>query len=123
MPLKRARFGIKMFSLCETSGYLWNSYVYLGKEPDGQDANLQLVNRLGKRGAVIPQLMETLLGKGYHVHVEHWYTSEELFRYLYENGTAACGTARKNRIKLPASFKNSRLKEGEHQFRRMIASH
>ena len=30
IPMKRARFGIKMFSLCETSGY-----VYLGKEPKG----------------------------------------------------------------------------------------
>ena len=29
IPLKRATFGIKMFSLCENSGYLWNSYVYL----------------------------------------------------------------------------------------------
>ena len=27
VPLKWARFGIIMFSLCETSGYLWNSYV------------------------------------------------------------------------------------------------
>ena len=116
IPLKRARFGIKMFSLCETSG--WNSYVYLGKEPDGRDADQQLVNRLGKSGAVVPRLMETLLDNGYHVYVDNWYTSEELFRYLHENGTAACGTARKNRVKLPSSFKNNRLKKGEHQFRR-----
>lgn len=27
IPLKRARFGIKMFSLFESTGYLWNSYV------------------------------------------------------------------------------------------------
>ena len=26
------RFGIKMFSLCEVMGYLWNSFVYLGKK-------------------------------------------------------------------------------------------
>ena len=31
IPSKRARFGIKLFSLCEDSGYLWNSFVYLGK--------------------------------------------------------------------------------------------
>ena len=31
IPNKRARFGIKMFSLCEVSGYLCNSFVYLGK--------------------------------------------------------------------------------------------
>ena len=29
VPNKRARFGIKMFSVCEVSGYLWNSFVYL----------------------------------------------------------------------------------------------
>ena len=28
---KRARFGLKVFSLCEDSGYLWNSFVDLGK--------------------------------------------------------------------------------------------
>ena len=56
-----------MFSLCENSGYLWNSYVYLGKEPDRHVADQQLVNRLGLSGAVIPRLMENLLGKGYCV--------------------------------------------------------
>lgn len=94
-----------MFSLCETTGYLWNSYVYLGKEPDAAAADQQLICRLGKIGAVIPRLMEGLLGKGYKLFVDNWYTSEELFSYLYENNTAACGTARKNRLKLPASLK------------------
>jgi len=42
-----------MFSLCEKSGYLWNSYVYLGKEPDAHAADQQLVNRLGLSGAVL----------------------------------------------------------------------
>ena len=32
IPNKGSRFGIKIFSLCELSGYLWNSFVYLGKE-------------------------------------------------------------------------------------------
>ena len=42
IPMKRSRFGIKMFSLCEDTGYLWNSYVYLGKE-NSRDADGQLV--------------------------------------------------------------------------------
>jgi len=67
IPLKCARFGIKMFSLYKTSRKLWNSYTYLGKEPDSQDANLQLVNRLWKSGAVIARLPGTLLCNGYHV--------------------------------------------------------
>ena len=112
IPLKLARFGIKMFSLCENSGYLWNSYVYLGKEPDRHAADRQLLNRLGLSGVVIPRLMENLLDKGYHVYV----CSEALFTYLSEHDTAACGIARKNRLKLPATFKTPNLPKGEHRF-------
>ena len=118
IPMKRARFGIKMFSLCENSGYLWNSFVYLGKEPNRNGDDPQLVRRLGKSGAVIPRLMETLLNKGYRLYVDNWYTSQELFTYLHENSTAACGTARKNRIKLPRAFTEAPLAKGEHSFRR-----
>lgn len=118
IPLKRARFGIKMFSLCETTGYLWKSYVYLGKEPVAATTDPQMVRRLGKSGAVIPRLMQDLLGKGYKLFVDNWYTSEELFSYLFENETTACGTARKNRLQLPASLKTPRLTKGEHAFRR-----
>ena len=50
-----------MFSLRETTGYLWNSYVYLGKEPDAVATSMEMVRRLGKSGAVIPRLMEGLL--------------------------------------------------------------
>jgi hypothetical protein len=107
-----------MFSLCETSGYLWNSYVYLGKEPDDNLSDKALVQRLGKSGAVVPRLMEMLLGKGYHVYVDNWYTSENLVECLGENQTAACGTAKKNRLALPASFMKSNLRKGEHCFRR-----
>ena len=118
IPLKQARFGIKLFSLCENSGYLWNSYVYLGKEPDRHATDRQLVNRLGSSGAVIPRLMENPLDKGYRVYVDNWYTSEPLFTYLSEYNTAACGTARKKRHKLPATFTTPNLPKGEHRFRR-----
>lgn len=107
-----------MFSLCENSGYLWNSYVYLDKEPDGRAADRLLVNRLGMSGAVIPRLMENLLEKGYHVYADNWYTSETLFAYLSEHDKAACGTARKNRLKLPAAFTSPNPPKGEHRFRR-----
>ena len=37
IPSKRARFGIKIFSLCESSGYLWNSFVCIGKDPSADN--------------------------------------------------------------------------------------
>ena len=52
IPNKRARFGIKLFSLCEDSGYMWNSFVYLGKEAPEivceRDENI--VKQMGKSG-------------------------------------------------------------------------
>lgn len=119
-PLKHAKFRIKMFSLCETCGYLWNlskqRWLWC-RSATGQ--------QVGAKWYCCLTVIETLPGNGYHVHVDSWYTSEELFRYLYDNGITLCGTARrKNHVKWLALFKNCCQKEGEHQLWRndMLAS-
>ena len=50
--------------------------------------------------------------------MDNWYTSLKLFQHLESNGTAACGTARKERIMPPRSLRNESLKCGESTFRR-----
>ena len=55
-----------MFSLFETTGYLWNSYVYLGKVPNAVATDMEMVRRMAKSDAVIPRLLESLLEKGYN---------------------------------------------------------
>ena len=62
IPNKRSRFGIKMFSLCEVSWYLWNSFVYLGKETIMSNEEQEYIKKLGKSGAVVPKLMADLYG-------------------------------------------------------------
>ena len=114
-----------MFSLCETTGYLWKSYVYLSKVPTAVATDMKMVRTLGKSGAVIPRIMEGLLGKGYKLFVDNWYTSEERYSFLYENRIASCGAARKNSLRLPVSITTPRLAKGELTFRRkddMIAA-
>ena len=101
IPNKHAQFGIKMFSLCEVCGYLWNSFVYCGKNSVETPEDAVLEKELGKSGAVIPKLKKDLYGKGYHLYIENWYTSENLFNHLQVNGTTACGTAMSNRLKAP----------------------
>ena len=33
IPIKRARFGIKSFEICESVlGYIWNFFIYIGKD-------------------------------------------------------------------------------------------
>ena len=49
IPSKKARFGIKLFSLCEDSGYLWNSFAYLGKNTINENQH-QLERRIDKSG-------------------------------------------------------------------------
>ena len=73
---------------------------------------------LGKISAVIPKFMSGLFGIGYTLFVDNWYTSEKLFKYLEENGTTACGTARANRLQLPKSFKKEPLQQGQYIFLR-----
>ena len=65
-----------------------------------------------------PKLMLELYNKGYHVYIDNWYTSLKFFQYLESNGTAACCTARKNRIMPLWSLRNESLKRGESVFRR-----
>ena len=95
IPSKRARFGIKLFSLCEDSGYLWNSFVYLGKTTINENQH-QLERRISKYGIVVTSLLSDLLGLSYKLFVDNCYTSETIFNYLYENKTCAVGTVRKN---------------------------
>ena len=114
IPSKRARFGIKLFSLCEDSGYLWNSFVYLGKTTINENQH-QLERRIGKSGIIVTSLLSDLLGLGYKLFVDNWYTSEALFDYLYENKTCS---VRKNRLKLPKSVTNEKLGRGQFTFRR-----
>ena len=78
IPNKRCWFGIKSFSLCKTSGYLWNLYVYLGKV-NNSPGDAAYMEELGKSGAAVPKLMSELYNKGYHVYMDNWYTSLKLF--------------------------------------------
>ena len=115
IPSKRARFGIKVFALCESSGYMANFIVYVGKD-DSYDPDM--VRELGKSGAVVGKLMQPYNNKGYHLYVDNWYTSVPLAHYLVSHGTAMCGTVRKNRHGLPKRLTANRtLSKGEFIFR------
>ena len=112
-----------MFSLCEVSHYLSNSFVYWGKNSVKTPEDAVLEKELGKSGAVALRLMKHLYGKGYCLYIDNWYTSKTLFNHLHVNGTATCDTARPNRLKAttrnppPSSFKGQRLEKADYSFR------
>jgi len=116
VPNKRAKFGIKIFSPCDNSGYLWNSEVYAGKNKVLSKNAISLEQLVGKSGAVVLRLMKPLLGRGYRLFIDNWYTSYHLYRNLLDEKTVACGTLRKNRANLPLSFASEKLKRGETRY-------
>ena len=112
MPTKRARFGIKFYSLCDNNGYLYNSEIYFGSKNE----ELDLQAKLGKSGCVVHRLLQPLLNKGYHLYLDNFYTSPALFQHLLLNDTLACGTLRSVRAKFPSSFTSEKLDRGETRF-------
>ena len=101
LPAKRSNFGIKIFQLCESkSGYTYKFMIYPGKLAPVQDIANQMPNVEGATSTdkLSSYMIEPLLGCGYHLYVDNWYTSLRLFKYLKTENTAACGTIRKNRV-------------------------
>ena len=116
LPMKPGRFGIKAFTLAESSsGYLLNSKIYTGKEGNVVERDL------GKKAVLC--VMEPFLDKGYYVFMDNYYTSVALFEELEERKTLACGTVRSNRSGLPKEIcgikekKVKQLKWGESLYR------
>jgi len=44
IPKKRKRFGIKMFKLCDSTGYTYDMNVYLGKERQRAEQHLTVTH-------------------------------------------------------------------------------
>ena len=92
--------------------------VYLGKEAIMSNEEQEYIKKLGKSRTVVTKLMADLYGKGCHLYVDNWYTSEKLLRHLEENGTAACGTEMGQTLTIPESMKEDSLSKGEYTYPR-----
>ena len=123
-PMKRARFGIKIYLCCESDGdkkgsggYCFRFKIYAGKDDPIDD----ILPVLRESSAYNPALSISenvvlfmtlpLLNQGYHVYTDNWYTSLRLYMYLLEKRTLACGTIRLNRG-IPLELDDVRLAKG-----------
>ena len=120
MPMKRSRFGMKLYKLCEsTSGYTYRFIIYVGKGTVTLHPNvLQPTAKLSTTDNIVWSLMQPLLNLGYHLYVDNYYTSLPLFQSLLDVDTYACGTVRCNRRGLPKQLLEKKQQIGETLFLR-----
>lgn len=112
IPKKRSRFGIKIFVLCDCeTGFILDFIIYTGASTDCTESH----PNLGKSGDVVASLLHPYLEKGHTIFLDNWYSSPELFGWLYDKTTNAVGTVRRNRKNMPCMME--KLKKGELTFR------
>ncbi|KAK3716928.1 hypothetical protein RRG08_026718 [Elysia crispata] len=116
MPNKRhARFGVKVWCLCDSStGYMYSFEIFKGaNDPDDR-------HEYGATYALVMRMMTAanLLHMGYHLGLDNYFTSPRLFIELFNSHTPATGTVRKNRKGLPSSVVNAKLQKKEVASRR-----
>lgn len=110
IPLKRAKFGIKIFMLCESkSGYVWNLIIYTGR---GTTLATEY-SHLPLSSQVVINLAQPLFDKGYCLTMDNFYNSPQLADFLISKKTDVYGTLRLNRKGVPATLKTTKLRKGE----------
>ena len=100
IPLKRARFGIKLFNVCEDTGYTYKFHIYTGKEDPGFQIEDQIppeAAHLTATEKIVVFMMNSLLDQGYQLFMDNWYTGSRLYLYMMRRKTVCCGTMRENR--------------------------
>ncbi|CAM4735286.1 unnamed protein product [Leuciscus chuanchicus] len=105
MKAEPAKLAFKFFFLADSSnGYTVDLSVYTGKNifPTGRGLSYD---------AVMSLLDKKVLGSGYHVYMDDFYTSPKLLTDLFAMKFGACGTYRDTRKDFPRSASNPLTKK------------
>lgn len=103
---KAAKYGVKLFKLCSTTGYTYSLIVYTGKS----DSNVREMSVAEK---VCRDLGRNLFDEGRVLVVDNFYTSYELARFCLDHRTHLVGTVRANKRNFPSEILSAKLKKGE----------
>lgn len=102
IPGKRHKYGVKLYMLCEPTGYVWNLLVYCGRS--------DIIAGLGHSEAVVMKLMEKRLDLGHELYIDNFYSGVPLAKQLLSRNTNVCGILRKNRKHLPKLVVSANLR-------------
>jgi hypothetical protein len=100
MPSKPAKYGIKIFWICESdTGYALNGEIsHVGKQP-GDPVHHNLTTE------VVKKICASIYHSSRNVIMDNYFTSLPLLEYLFEKSLTVVGTLRQNKRKIPKEFK------------------
>lgn len=113
-PLKRSRFGLKLYELTTSKGYVLNIILYTGKGTIDMAAE-------GHAYSVVMKLLQDYFRKGYTIYLDNYYTNLTLAEKLLKHGTPLMGHW--DRIgKHTRSFERNQIETGWKLFHETYAS-
>jgi hypothetical protein len=109
IPKKRKCFVIKIFKLCDSTGYKYDMKVYLRKDRQRTAQHLTATH------ATVTELTRKIEGFGHKLYMDNFFSSPELFEDLATKQIYCCGTVRPNRGGIPQDLapKTMKLKRGD----------
>jgi len=109
IPKKRKCFGIKIYKLCDESGYTYDMRVYLGRDSHSTTDDMTATH------ASVRHLTSRVEGLGHKIFMDNFFSSPSLFDDLNRRKINSRGTVRPNRRDMPHDFgpKQLKLKRGD----------
>lgn len=106
IPGKSHKYGIKIFKLCDKTGYTYSIKLYMGK-------GTNTCENTSVATSVVMELMQNHLNKGHILYTDNYYTSIELAKSLLANKTHLVGTMRKNKKNVPNKELSEKIPKGQ----------
>lgn len=104
MPDKPEKWGIKIFKLCDSHGFMFNFDVYTGADEDKDNSESTIDN-------LVMRLTEQLHGEyPYHLFCDNFYSSIPLAKKLLEKKIYFTGTLKESRKFIPKVLRDYKLR-------------
>lgn len=111
MPMKPCKYGIKIMALTDSkTHYLYNAYIYTGKDSDGVTLSDEF-KKFSKPTQSVLRLAKPLFGTNRNVTADNWFSSIELVDILLKNKLTYVGTLKKNKREIPSQFLSNKRRE------------
>jgi hypothetical protein len=109
IPRKHRHYGIKLYKLCDSTGYTYDMNVYLGKDEQPTSQHLTAPH------AIVRELTRNVEGCGHKLYMDNFFSSPDVFDEMTKKKINCCGTVRPCTKGMPHDLrpKNMTLKRGD----------